>query len=42
MSAREPEADYGKSIRAQVSPARWERVVAEANERASPVEAVVA
>ena len=42
MPARDPETDYGKGIRAQVSEARWARVVAEADERTSFVEAVVA
>jgi len=42
MAARDPQTDHGRNIRAQVSEARWARVVAEADERASFVEAVIA
>ena len=42
MTTRIPKTEHGKRVRAQVSDKRWLRVVAEADERAVVVDAVVA
>ena len=42
MSEREPGSEHGRRLRARVSDSRWARIVAEADTRATIVEAVVA